>query len=43
MPRAGGGRGDLHVELHAAVPTSMSPRERELLEELAGLATAGSR
>jgi DnaJ-class molecular chaperone len=44
MPRAGRtGRGDLHVEVHAAVPTNPSPRERALLEELAGLAAAGSR
>lgn len=40
MPRAAGGRGDLHVELHATVPTDPSPRERELLEQLAA-ATVG--
>jgi DnaJ-class molecular chaperone len=43
MPRSGrAGRGDLHVEVHAAVPTNPSPRERALLEELAGLAAAAS-
>jgi len=44
MPRAGrAGRGDLHVEVHAAVPTNPSPRERALLEELAGFVAAASR
>ena len=37
MPRSGGGRGDLYVELHAAVPANPSARERELLRELAAL------
>jgi curved DNA-binding protein len=35
MPRLGkpDTRGDLHVELHARLPASLSPRERELFEE----------
>jgi curved DNA-binding protein len=36
-PVGGGGRGDLYAEVHAAVPSQLSPRERELLEELARL------
>jgi molecular chaperone DnaJ len=31
----GGSRGDLLVRLNVAVPTKLTPRERELLEELA--------
>jgi curved DNA-binding protein len=45
MPRSGqSGRGDLFAELHTAVPSSLSARERELLEQLAALRTqaAGS-
>jgi DnaJ-class molecular chaperone len=39
MPRLGRAnqRGDLHVEVHARLPKSLSPRQRELLEELARL------
>ena len=41
MPRAtGGGRGDLYAEVHAVVPTSLSARERELLEQLAAARSA---
>jgi curved DNA-binding protein len=35
FPKPGGGRGDLLVELEVAVPEELSPRERELFEELA--------
>ena len=38
MPNVRGqGQGDLLVTVHVAVPTKLSPRERELLEELARL------
>jgi molecular chaperone DnaJ len=35
MPRADGTRGDLLVRVTVAVPTELSPRQRELLRELA--------
>lgn len=33
-------RGDLHAEVHAELPEHLTPRQRELVRELAGLATA---
>lgn len=33
----GGGRGDLHVVCRVEIPRSLSARQRELLQELAGL------
>jgi len=35
-------RGDLYVEVHVTLPEHPSPRERELLEELARLTAAGA-
>ena len=35
LPRRDGGRGDVLVELAIAVPTALTPRERELFEALA--------
>jgi molecular chaperone DnaJ len=36
LPRLRGGpRGDLHYRIHVEVPTKLSPRQRELLEEFA--------
>jgi curved DNA-binding protein len=35
LPRKGGGRGDLIVELMIHVPATLTPRERELFSELA--------
>ena len=38
MPRLrGAGRGDLHVHLDVRTPTGLSPREKELLRELAAI------
>ena len=34
LPRPGGGRGDLMAELVVVLPDSLTPRERELFEEL---------
>ena len=34
LPREGGARGDLLVELRVAVPASLSDEERKLFEEL---------
>ena len=46
MPRLGKSpaKGDLHAEVHAELPTHLSDRERELLEEFqrAGAGTAGA-
>ena len=46
MPRLGKSpaKGDLHAEVHAELPTHLSARERELLEEFqrAGAGTAGA-
>jgi DnaJ-class molecular chaperone len=46
MPRLGKSpaKGDLHAEVHAELPTRLSDRERELLEEFqrAGAGTAGA-
>jgi DnaJ-class molecular chaperone len=46
MPRLGKApaKGDLHAEVHAQLPNRLSPRERELVEELARAAagTAGA-
>lgn len=42
MPRLrGGGRGDLHVHLDVRTPTGLSPREKELLRELAAIRGEG--
>jgi curved DNA-binding protein len=35
LPKKGGGRGDLYVELAIHVPATLTPRERELFTELA--------
>ena len=44
MPRPGRPeqRGDLHAEVHARLPERLSPRQRELLEELARLEAGAS-
>jgi hypothetical protein len=34
MPRRGGGRGDLFVEIHLSVPTSLTPAQEGLVAEL---------
>lgn len=42
MPRLrGGGRGDMHVHLDVRTPTSLTPREKELLRELAAIRGEG--
>ncbi len=43
LPRAQGGRGDLYARVKVAVPTTLSPRERALLEELRRLQREPSR
>jgi len=43
MPRLrGGGRGDMHVQILVKTPTKLSKRQRELLEEFAGLGDRGA-
>ena len=42
-PQAKGGKGDLYAELDVVVPTQLSPRERELFEELAKVSTFNPR
>ena len=38
MPRLqGGGRGDLFAKVRAVLPTELSPREKQLFEEMARL------
>ena len=39
MPASGGQRGDLYVEVRIVVPGHLSPRERELYEQLSDLST----
>ncbi|MEY9944140.1 DnaJ C-terminal domain-containing protein [Kitasatospora sp. GAS1066B] len=39
MPNPKGSPGDLYAEIRVMVPPSLSPRERELLEELAAVST----
>ncbi|MGW3654909.1 DnaJ C-terminal domain-containing protein [Streptomyces sp. NPDC005151] len=39
MPHPKGSAGDLYAEIQVIVPSSPSPRERELFEELAGVST----
>jgi DnaJ-class molecular chaperone len=34
MPKRSGGRGDLYVRVKIVVPRNLTPRERELIEEL---------
>jgi curved DNA-binding protein len=36
FPTAGGGRGDLHAVVRLVLPAELTPRQRELLRELAG-------
>jgi molecular chaperone DnaJ len=36
-PRGGNGKGDLHVQTYIEVPKKLTPRQRELLQELAEL------
>ncbi|MDR7554830.1 MAG: DnaJ C-terminal domain-containing protein [Armatimonadota bacterium] len=43
LPRAQGGRGDLYARVKVTVPTTLSPRERALLEELRRLQREPSR
>jgi curved DNA-binding protein len=42
-PQAKGGKGDLYAELDVVVPTQLTPRERELFEELAKVSTFNPR
>ena len=42
-PQAKGGKGDLYAELEVVVPSQLSPRERELFEELAKVSTFNPR
>jgi curved DNA-binding protein len=39
MPNPRGNPGDLYAEVRIVVPASLSPRERELFEELAKVST----
>jgi DnaJ-class molecular chaperone len=39
----GGGAGDQFVQVQLTIPTSLSPRERELYQELKNLRTEGTR
>jgi len=44
MPRLkGGGAGDQFVQVQQTIPTGLSPRERELHQELKNLRTEGTR
>ncbi|MBD5605577.1 MAG: J domain-containing protein [Candidatus Eremiobacteraeota bacterium] len=42
MPKIKGGFGDLYVRLIGHLPSTLTPRERELYEELASLRTVGA-